>query len=133
MSVYVTDTHPIVWYAGGKHSNLSTKALAVFEAAKNEQAFIYIPSPVLWEVGLLERAGRIKLNDTFLRWSETLLKHSGFAIAPLEPSIIAQAVGYNFNSDPFDCAIVATAAELSLPLITKDVAITNSNLVDIWW
>ena len=33
MSVYVTDTHPIVWYTLNKQSNLSAKALAAFEDA----------------------------------------------------------------------------------------------------
>ena len=104
MSVYVTDTHPIVWFTLNKQSNLSVKALAAFEAAANGQAFIYIPSVVLWEVALLERSGRIKLKDSFLRWSEKVLRHSNFGIAPLEPAVIAQAVGYNFNNDPFDSA-----------------------------
>lgn len=63
----------------------------------------------------------------------TVLRNPGFGIAPLEPATIALAVGYNFNNDSFDNAIVATAAELSLPLITKDAAIVNSNLTEIFW
>jgi PIN domain nuclease of toxin-antitoxin system len=51
----------------------------------------------------------------------------------LETEIIAKAVGYNFHEDPFDAAIVATAVEFEIPLITKDVAITESNLVEICW
>ena len=82
---------------------------------------------------MLERNGKIKLYDGFLRWVEELLNNSGFGLAPLEPAIIRQAVSYNFNNDPFDSVIVATAVELSLPLITKDAAITNSNLVEVLW
>ncbi len=51
----------------------------------------------------------------------------------LETEIISDAVGYNFNNDPFDSVIVATAKRLELPLITKDSAIINSNIVEIFW
>lgn len=88
---------------------------------------------MLWETAILERKGRIKLAGGFLRWTETIFKNSGFGIAPLEPSAIDLAVAYNFNNDPFDNAVAAVAADLSLPLITKDAAITASNLVEIYW
>jgi PIN domain nuclease of toxin-antitoxin system len=74
-----------------------------------------------------------RLNGGFLRWIESVFKNSGFGSAPLEPAAIDLAVGYNFNHDTFDRAIVAAAAHLSLPIITKDAAITNSNLIEIHW
>ena len=76
---------------------------------------------------------RIVLKDGFEKWSRKILSKSGFAIAHLETEIIAKSVGYNFNDDPFDNAIVATAVEFEIPLITKDAAITASNLVEIYW
>ncbi len=133
MNVFVTDTHPVIWFFGGKHRDLSPKALTAFQAAEAGQNFIYIPAVALWEAAILERKGRIKIRGGFSHWAEELLNKSGFGLAPLEPAIVSQAVGYNFNNDPFDSVIVATAAELSLPLITKDVAITNSNLVEVRW
>lgn len=133
MSVFVTDTHPLVWFTLGKRRELSPKALAAFENAVAGNGFIYVPAVVLWETAILEHKGRIKLTGGFLRWTETIFKNSGFGIAPLEPSAIASAVGYNFNNDPFDNAIVAAAADLSIPLITKDAAITDSNLIEIYW
>ncbi len=133
MSVFITDTHPVVWFFGGKHKDLSPKALAAFENAVAGNGFVYLPAVVLWETAILERKGRIKLNGGFSRWAETIFKNSGFGIASLEPSAIDLAVAYNFNNDPFDSAIVAAAVDLSLPLITKDGAITESNLVEIHW
>lgn len=133
MSVFVTDTHPLVWFTLGKRGDLSKAALAAFVAAEVGNGFIYIPAVVLWEAAILERTGKIKLNNGFSRWAETILKNSGFGIAPLEPAVIDLAVGYNFNNDPFDHAIVGTAAAMSLPLITKDAAIVDSNLVEVVW
>lgn len=133
MSVFVTDTHPVVWFTLGKRAVLSKKVLAVFEAAEKGQGFIYIPAIVLWEVALLERAGKIKLYDGFLRWAEKLERNPGFGIAPLEAEIIALGAGYNINGDPFDETITAFAVHLEVPLITKDVALTNAGLVEIFW
>jgi|SRR5688572_4065968 len=131
--MFVTDTHPLVWYSGGNHSSLSPKVLSAFQKAENAELVIYIPSVVFWEIALLEKRGRIALKDGFEKWSRKILSKSGFAMAHLETEIIAKSVGYNFNEDPFDAAIVATAVEFEIPLITKDAAITESNLVELYW
>lgn len=133
MSVYVTDTHPLIWFTLGKRQNLSQKVRAAFESAEAGQSFIYVPAIVLWETALLERAGRIKLNGGFSRWAAAILGNAGFGLAPLDAEIIALGAGYNFNGDPFDETITAYAAHLDVPLITKDTAITNAGLVEIYW
>jgi PIN domain nuclease of toxin-antitoxin system len=131
--MFVTDAHPLVWYFSGKHSSLSIKVLSAFQKAENAEIVIYIPSVVFWEIALLEKRGRIVLKDGFAKWSRKVLSKSGFAVAHLETEIITKSVGYNFNDDPFDAAIVATAVEFEIPLITKDAAITESNLIEIYW
>ena len=133
MSVYVTDTHPLVWFTLNKRQNLSGKARAAFESAEIGRSFIYVPAIVLWETALLERAGRIKLNGGFSLWATTILANAGFGLAPLEPETIALGAGYNFNGDPFDETITAFAAHLDVPLITKDSAITDSGLIEVYW
>lgn len=131
--MFISDTHPIIWYATGKHSNLPVRVLECFQKAETYETLIYIPAVVFWEIALLESLGKIKLNQRFDRWADVLLAKNNFEIAPLETSIIARSVGYNFNNDSFDKIIVSTAVEFDLPLITKDVAITDSNLVEIYW
>ena len=133
MSVYATDTHPLIWFTLNKRQNLSGKVRAAFESAEAGQSFIYIPAIVLWETALLERAGRIKLNGNFSRWAAAILGNAGFGLAPLDVEIITLGAGYNFNGDPSDETITAFAAHLDVPLITKDTAITNSGLVEIYW
>jgi PIN domain nuclease of toxin-antitoxin system len=131
--MFVTDTHPLIWFSNGKHSQLSKKVLNIFEKAENSEGVIYIPAVVFWEIALLENLGKIKLTERFDRFSERLLAKDGFEIIPLEPSIIFESVGYNFNNDSFDKIIVASAVSLDVPLITKDIAITDSNLTEIYW
>ncbi len=131
--MFVTDTHPLIWSSNRKFSLLSKKVLKAFERANEGEIVIYIPSIVFWEAAILEKIGKIKLLGGFEYWAKNLLGKSGFLPAELEPTIISRSVGYNFNDDLFDKAIVATAAELDLPLITKDVDITESHLVEIYW
>lgn len=133
MSVYLTDTHSLLWFTLNKHSSLSDKALGAFESAVKGESFIYIPIIVLWEVSILEQKQRIRLNNGFLDWTNQILKTKSFGIAPLEPEIIAIGTGFNFNQDPFDEMIAAFASYLDFPLITRDNAITDSGLVEVYW
>ena len=63
--MYVTDTHPLIWYASRTHRQLSHRALRAFEQAENGEAFILVPAPVLWEVSILDKAGHITLSKPF--------------------------------------------------------------------
>src|ERR1700761_7068758 len=100
--MFVTDTHPLIWYSTGKHSQLSQKVLSAFEKADKHESLIYIPAVVFWEIALLENLAKIKLNQRFDRWADSLLAKKGFEIVPLETSIISDSIGYNFNNDSFD-------------------------------
>lgn len=131
--MFVTDTHPLLWFAENKFSKLSAKVIEAFQKAERGESLIYIPAVVFWEIAILEHLGKIKLTDRFDHWADILLGQNNFQIIPLEISIIALSVGYNFNNDAFDKIIAASAAGLDVPLITKDIAITNSNLVEIYW
>jgi PIN domain nuclease of toxin-antitoxin system len=130
--VYVTDTHPLIWYATGKEGKLSAKALRAFKAATREEALIYVPPFVLWEIAVLLKIGRIALNEDFGDWAEHLIAQAGFDLAEFRVSIAAEAYSYPF-SDPFDSVIAATAKVMDLPLITRDSDITDSELVEIYW
>jgi PIN domain nuclease of toxin-antitoxin system len=131
--MFITDTHTIVWYSTGKTTNLSAKVLRAFEKADKGEAMIYIPTTVLWETAILQSLGRVNLSEKFEHWADKLLQKQGFEVIHLTTSIIANSVGYSFNNDIFDKVIVASAVEFDMPLMTKDNAITESNLVEIYW
>ena len=133
MSIYVTDTHPLIWYAANQKVKLSKKALRVFEKASANQALIYVPTPVLWEVTLLIKVGQIRLPQPFAQWAAALGSQPGFEIALLDATVLETALNVWINGDPFDEVIVATALTLDLPLITKDAAITDSQLIEVVW
>jgi PIN domain nuclease of toxin-antitoxin system len=133
MSMYVTDTHPLIYHRNRATRHLSERTRTVFNQAENGEALILIPAPALWEVSMLEKAGHIALNKPFAEWVRDLLRNPCFDCVSLDVEVITEARDYGFNNDIFDAAIVATARLRDLPLITRDSAITNSGLVEICW
>ena len=132
MSVYVTDTHPLIWYATGRHRQLSHKALWAFHAASDAEALIYVSVVVLWEIAMLRKVGRIALQEPYGAWAEHLLAQPGFALAAVDVRMLAEAYYYPFP-DPFDSVITATAKVMDLPLMTNDAEINASQLADVYW
>jgi len=133
VAVFVTDTHPLIWYASGKHSRLPQRVLRAFEAAFADLALIVIPSSVFWEISLLIEHDKIRVREPFDAWCGAMIARRGIDLAALSLDIIVEAHRFRFNGDPFDRTIAATAKVMDLPLITKDQAIIESNLVDVYW
>ena len=132
MSVYVTDTHPLVWYATGTHRQLSRKVLRAFQGASGDEALIYVPVFVLWEIAMLLKVRRIVLRESYGAWVEFLLAQPGYALASVDTRILTEAYAYPF-ADPFDSVITATAKVMDLPLLTRDTEINSSRLADVYW
>jgi PIN domain nuclease of toxin-antitoxin system len=130
--VYVTDTHPLVWYATGKHRPLSPKVRRAFHAAIGAEALIYVPAFVLWEIAMLLKAGRIALHEPYGAWAEHLLAQPEFALAAVDVRMLAEAYYYPFPA-PFDSVITATARVMDLPLMTNDAEINASQLAEVYW
>ena len=133
MPVYVTDTHPLVWYVANYHRKLSRIALRLFDEAVHERALIYVPAVTLWEIAGLLKAGRVQLREPFGQWVASLLALRGFELAPLDVPVITESLNLNLAlfDDPFDAAIVATARLSDLPLITKDKRIADTKIVEV--
>ena len=133
MSLYVTDTHPLVWYTTETYRKLSPKALRAFQRASRGEVLIWVPAMAIWEVGLLQRIRRVRLKPSFREWADALLAQAGFAIATMDLDTVYSSLDSEPGSDLFDVSIVATARQKELPLITKDQAITQSGAIEIFW
>src|SRR5947209_16950 len=57
----VTDTHALIYHAGGS-ARLGRRAAAHFDRAEERRAIVYVPAAVIWEVALLARSARINLR-----------------------------------------------------------------------
>lgn len=132
--LYVTDTHPLVYYFCGRQNKLGKKALKVFEdAAQGGTTSIFVSPIVLWEFSNLLRAGKIKLKISLAEWIEKLFAYRNFNEVIFDIECVKTIQQLELHSDPFDRAIVATAMRMDLPLITNDQLIHQHKLCKVLW
>jgi PIN domain nuclease of toxin-antitoxin system len=78
-----------------------------------------------WEVALLVRKGRLRLQQSLVAWRRDLLQR-GVVELPLGGAIcIAAAELENFHADPADRLIVASVQEVGATLLTADKKILD--------
>lgn len=133
MSVAVTDTHALIWYAMGPQRKLGRGARAVFQRAERGQATIYVPVLVLVEIAEAIRRGVIRCDGGFSRWADRLLASGRFVAADLTAAIVLRADGLYAVPERGDRLIAATASHLECPLVTNDPAMERlPGLNTIW-
>jgi PIN domain nuclease of toxin-antitoxin system len=130
--VYVTDTHPLIYYATDTKRKMSAKAWKAFDAAAQAEALIHIPTVVLWETCNLVKSGSVVLSEPFRRWVERIMNHRGFNVIPFDQEGVMEVHDSPFR-DPYDAAIAGAARLMDLPLITRDAKITDSGWANVYW
>lgn len=128
----VTDTHALLFHAGGR-AKLGRKAAAHFDRAERRLAIVYVPAAVMWEVGLLARAGRFSLRRAPRDFFADLFSNPAYQPYDLTAAQVFDADELRINRDPFDALICAAARDLELPLITRDADIARSGAVRVLW
>lgn len=128
----ITDTHPLIWWAGPRQK-LSARTRRAFEACTEGKLLIYVPTAALLEIALLEENRKVRLLVPFPAWVDSLFESPGFVPVAMEPAHAKEAWAMRRFTDPFDRLIVAAAAQLGIPLISKDSEIARSGLVRTYW
>jgi PIN domain nuclease of toxin-antitoxin system len=104
----------------GDASHFTDRMLtAVRQAAANGSLLVSAIS--VWELGMLEAKGRIRLKSSCEEWVREALATPGLALAPLTPEIALESsrLPGPFNGDPRRI-IVATARRMGARLMTRD-------------
>lgn len=128
----VTDTHTLLYHARGDRK-LGPVGRRLFQAAEERQAVIHVPAAVIWEVAFLVRNGRIRLGRSPREFFGDLFSNPSFHSHDLDARQVLIASDWLQFRDPFDALICASAADLSLPLITRDAMIEASGIVKTVW
>ncbi len=128
----VTDTHTLLYHARGDR-RLGVVGRRLFQAAEDRDAVIHVPAAVIWEVSFLVRTGRIVLGRSPREFFGDLFSNPSFHPHDLDARQVLLAADWLQFRDPFDALICASAADLSLPLITRDAVIEESGLVRTVW
>jgi len=126
---YVCDTHALVWYFTND-KRLSKRAFRAFEETIKE-GLVIIPALVLAEVMYISNKGRIAIS-----FKETLRKikeYDNYEIAPLDIDILEIADSIDVKMEMHDKLIVASAIYFDAVLITKDIQIKKSEIIQTIW
>lgn len=131
--VAVTDTHAMIWASSGQTKKLGRTGRQLFEAAESGASTIHVPTLVLVELGYELYRGKLAAGGSLREWVERLFSSGGFVPADLTTPVVLRAETLYAIPDRGDRLIAAIAAELELPLITRDPEIARVAGVRCVW
>ena len=124
--VILLDTHVLVWLDEAS-PRLGTTTIEQIDNAF-QSGEVTISAISFWEVSMLVRKGRIRLDMDLAIWRSDFLEQ-GLIEIPVTGEIGIRAAGFeNFHGDPADRLIAATALQCSATLLTADERLLSSHL-----
>ena len=129
----VIDTHIIIWYAL-KPDALSSNAKEAIRKA-NENDSIIICEISLWEIAMLIKKRRLKIEASYIEFTELILRSNNYLIKGITPQIADLSVNLpeEINPDPADRIICATSIAYNAPLVTSDKNLLKSKMIKTIW
>ncbi len=120
------DTHIALWLESGDR-RLRSSTRKTIDAHWQNGGTVLLSAVSVWEIALLVDAGRLKLDVPVEIWVERFLDCPGIDAVPLDHGTAARSYQLHplENRDPADRLLIATAIELSCPLLTYDERITR--------
>jgi PIN domain nuclease of toxin-antitoxin system len=131
--IYVTDTHPLVFWSSNRRRRLGNRARRILQETERGKHSFIVPIVVLEEINRLVERKIVRLDVPLRRWAEELERSPNFQVQPYTLEILIESVSLGAIRDPADRAIVATARQLRCPLITADELIRDGDWVDTVW
>ena len=131
--IYVTDTHPLVFWSSDRKNPLGKRARKIFQEVEQGKHSIVVPLVVLEETARLIERKVVRLSVPFRRWAEELDRSANFQVQPYTIEILLESVSLGAIRDPADKVIVASARQLRCSLITADELIRDGNWIDTVW
>jgi len=120
MSVFLVDTHVLVWMVQADPRLGETARGTIRGAAATKNLVVSAITP--WEIALLVSKKRLSLKTDVQIWIDAALALPGIRLQPLLPAIAVAStrLPWEMHSDPADRILVATARHLGATLITAD-------------
>jgi PIN domain nuclease of toxin-antitoxin system len=131
--IYVTDTHPLVFWSSNRKARLGKRARRILQDTEQGKHCIIVPIVVLEEINRLVERNFVHLDVPFRRWAEELERSPNFQVQAYTLEVLLESISLVAIRDPADRAIVATVRHLRCPLITADEIIHDGDWVDTVW
>jgi len=115
------DTHYWIWHQLGDREQVPDEVRKAIESAASDGRLL-LSAISVWELGMLEAKGRIRLQSPCEQWVKEALAMPGLALVPLtaEIAVDSSRLPAPFHGDPADRIIVATARRMRARLVTRD-------------
>ena len=129
----VLDTHIIIWDALNPEK-LSEKAKEAICRANEEDGIIFCDIS-LWEIAMLKKKGRIRIDIDYQDFINLVLSSNKYIIHRITPEIAELSVNLPaaINKDPADRIIAAASIINNAPLVTADENLnTTAEITAIW-
>ena len=118
----ILDTHVLIWTieeAAGLGKGAREHIAQALETG------VFLSAISFWEIGMLVRKGRIRLNRPYSEWCDTISSHPAVMVLPVdaETAMEAAMLPEGVHGDPADRILMATARVNDMALLTVDRAI----------
>ncbi|MEZ5507107.1 MAG: type II toxin-antitoxin system VapC family toxin [Gammaproteobacteria bacterium] len=132
-AVILLDTCAIIWDALDQ-TKLTEKAKAAIAKADEHNALI-ISDISIWEISMLIKRSRIEVATTAANFINLFLESRNISVVSISPEIaeLSTNFGSEINNDPADRIIAATSIIQNAQLITADLNLIQSSLIDTIW
>lgn len=113
------DTHVWIWI---QNADTTLKGSRALRHILSEGSAMRLSIMSVWEVGMLETKGRINLEPDCESWVNKGLRMPGLKLAPLTPEValVSSRLPGDFEGDPVDRILAATAQLGNMTLVTRD-------------
>jgi PIN domain nuclease of toxin-antitoxin system len=129
----LADSHAVVWYLQGSDRLSDRAAQALTECEETDGIVVSVATLIdLWYVTQTTR----KLTEVHLAGVRSvLLSSTAFTLHSIDLAVVdaTTSIARDLLADPWDRFIVGTASALALPLVTRDEAIHDAQIVPVIW
>jgi PIN domain nuclease of toxin-antitoxin system len=134
--VILLDTHVLFWMANDS-KRLSRRAREAIREARQEQgqhaAGVAAATITVWELAWLAQNGRIAVTGSVESFVRELVARVILRPVTAEIAALAVRLPERFPKDPADRLIAATAMVEGMALVTADMRIRRSKVVETIW
>lgn len=129
MSLFVADTHALVWQLT-EPRRLGKAARRAFEAVDSGRRLCQVPAVCLVEIALLYERGRIRISPAQV--ADALAGHAGYTVLALDLAQVIEFAPLVGVRDHMDRLVLAAARVTHAPLVSADEIFDGRGVERIW-